>query len=76
MGLAESAAATVIGGATTMVVRRVARGALHDSFGEPRLPGRRRNRRGLGMVLLWAAAAGIVLALADVLTEQRQEAGS
>jgi hypothetical protein len=71
MGMADQMTATVLGGATTMVARRVTRNALHDSFGEPRLPTRIRRQRGLGTMLLWAAAAGILLALADVLMEQR-----
>lgn len=74
MSLAENMTSMVLGGATTMVARRITRSALHDSFGESRLPERARSRRGLGMMLLWAVAAGVVLALADVLTEQRQEA--
>jgi hypothetical protein len=71
MGMADQMTAAVLGGATTMVARRVTRSALHDTFGEPRLPARMRHQRGLGTMLLWAAAAGIILALADVLMEQR-----
>lgn len=61
-----------LAGATTSKMARVAtRRAMHNSYGDPRLPQRARVRDGLGTALMWAAATGIVLALADVMKEQR-----
>jgi hypothetical protein len=62
----------VLGGATTMLARRATRRAMHHADGAPKLPLSTRRKRGLGAVLLWAAAAGVILALADVLMEQRK----
>jgi hypothetical protein len=71
MGVAGNVASAVLGGTTTMVARRVSRRAMHGRGGEPRLPRGARQQRGFGMMLLWAAAAGVILALADVMLEQR-----
>jgi hypothetical protein len=72
MGMARSMGMGVMGGATTMLARRAARGVLHDRIGRPRLPRRTQRRRGFGPMLAWAAAAGLILALADVVQEQRK----
>ncbi|MEW6268886.1 MAG: hypothetical protein AB1689_06260 [Thermodesulfobacteriota bacterium] len=64
----------ILGGTTTMLTRRVARRAMHRKGGDPRVvPRTARRRHGLATVLAWAAAAGVLLALADVLLEQRKE---
>jgi hypothetical protein len=61
----------LLGAATTILARRIARRAMHEPGGEPRLPDAA-HRSSLSMVLLLAAAAGTALALADVLQEQRK----
>lgn len=72
---ASSLGAGLVGGAATMLTRRAARRALHRRTGEPRLPHAARNRDGFGTMLVWAVAAGVILALADVLLEQRSRTG-
>jgi hypothetical protein len=63
----------LIGAATTKLSRMATRRAMHASNGAPRLPRAARTNNGLGMVLLLAAAAGAMLALGDVLQEQRKQ---
>jgi hypothetical protein len=63
--------AGLVGGAATMLTRRATRRALYRRTGEPRLPPAARRREGFGAMLAWAVAAGVILALADVLLEQR-----
>jgi hypothetical protein len=62
----------VLGAATTRFARRATRRAMHTETGSPKLPVAARRRSGLGMALAWAAGAGAVLAIADVLQEQRK----
>jgi hypothetical protein len=71
MGMGRNVAMGVIGGATTMAARAATRKAMHDRRGIPRLPRKARRGRGIGATLAWAAVAGMVFALADVLQEQR-----
>ena len=73
MGMAGMIAAGVLGGTTTRLTRTAACRALHAKTGAPRLPQRARDRSGLLMMLAWAAAAGVILALGDVLLEQRKQ---
>lgn len=61
----------ILGGATTRVARKATRRAMHKRSGAPRLPRATRGRRGFGAVLAWAAAIGVLLALVDVLREER-----
>jgi hypothetical protein len=61
----------LIGSATTMLVRNATRRAMHTPEGITRLPRAAKRGRGIGTVLVLAAAAGALLALADVLQEQR-----
>jgi hypothetical protein len=63
----------VLGAATTRVARRATRRAMHTDRGTPKLPVAARRRSGLGMALAWAAGAGAVMAIADVLKEQRKD---
>lgn len=72
MGMAQTAGIGMLGSATTMLARKATRRAMHRRDGEPRLPRAARNRNGFGMILLLAVAAGAVLAIADVLQEQRK----
>jgi hypothetical protein len=75
MGL-QTAAWGLAGTATTMLTRRATRKAMHTRAGTPRLPRAARDNDGFVMILLLAAAAGAVLALADVLQEQRKQSSS
>lgn len=67
---AGNVAAGILGGATTMLARSATRRVMHRRrTGARRLP---RNDNGIGVMLAWAAAAGVLLALADVVSEQRK----
>jgi hypothetical protein len=70
-----NAAAVLLGGAATQLARTVTRRAMHDKSGAPRVPRAARRRHGVGAMLAWAAAVGVLLALADVLQEQRKASG-
>lgn len=72
MSKAAMIASGILAGTTTKLARTVARRAMHDRGGAPRVPGRVRYRNGIGVMLAWAAAVGVMLALADVLREQRK----
>lgn len=63
----------LIGAATTKLARTATRKAMHRRSGAPRLPDATRRRNGLGMLLVLAAAAGAILALGDVVQEQRKQ---
>lgn len=63
----------LIGAATTKVSRSATRRAMHNRSGAPRLPRAARRSHNFGMMLLFAAAAGALLALGDILQEQRKQ---
>lgn len=63
----------LIGAATTKLARTATRKAMHRRSGAPRLPDATRRSNGLGMLLVLAAAAGAILALGDVVQEQRKQ---
>lgn len=63
-------AAGILGGTTTMLARNATRKVIHRQLGSPRA--RSLGGRGVLTVLLWAAAAGVIFAVADVLLEQRK----
>jgi hypothetical protein len=63
----------LIGAAATMIARRATRRALHDETGAPRLPGAARRADSLTTLILVAIASGALLALGDVLQEQRKQ---
>lgn len=73
--MSKTAALTsgVLGGAATMLTRTATRKAMYAKNGAPRLPQRATQRQGMVTMLLWAAAAGVLLALADVLLKQRRQ---
>jgi hypothetical protein len=73
MSFARSAGVGMLGSATTMLARTATRRAMHRRDGAPRLP-RAARRPDLLTTVLVAVAAGAVLALADVLLEQREQA--
>jgi len=62
----------LVGAATTMLARRATRRAMHEPSGAPRLPRAARKSNSFGMMLVFAAAAGAMLALGDILQEQRK----
>jgi hypothetical protein len=72
MAKAQTLGWGMIGAATTMLVRRATRRAMHEPGGTPRLPRAARRRKTFGMMLALAGAAGALLALGDVLQEQRK----
>lgn len=72
MGKAVHLASGALGGATTLMVRAATRRVMHQRNGAPRVPRAARRRSGLGTMLLWASAVGVLLAMADVFTEQRK----
>lgn len=63
----------VAGAATTMVVRAAARRAMRDEHGAPRLPNAVRGDISFSMMVLLAGAAGVMLALGDVLQQRRKQ---
>ena len=72
MRTAQGIGLGLMGAATTMGVRRLTRRAMHKDTGEPKLPRRMRRSDSAWVMLLIAGAAGALLALGDVLKEQRQ----
>src|SRR3954470_7650563 len=69
---AEYLTSGLLAGATTMAVRRVGRRMLHTPRGRRRLPRTLKYRQSLGAAIGWAAAIGLLLAITDVLVEQRK----
>ena len=72
MGKAAMIASGILAGTTTKLARTVARRVMHDTRGAPRVPRAAGRRNGVGVMLAWAAAMGVFLAVADVLREQRK----
>jgi len=62
----------MIGGATTYLTRKAIRSAMHKQSGAPRLPRTVRHDKSFGTMVLLAVATGALLALGDVLQEQRK----
>jgi hypothetical protein len=75
MGTAQTLGFGMLGSATTILARTATRRAMHTRTGHPRLPRAARRNEGFGMMLLLAAAAGALLAVGDVLQEQRRNVG-
>jgi hypothetical protein len=73
MGTARTIGWGMLGSAATLLARRATRSAMHDDWGDVRLP-EATQRSTLGTMLVVAAAAGALLALGDILREQRQRA--
>jgi hypothetical protein len=55
-----------------MLARKVTRRVMHDERGVPKLPRATRRSNSMTMVLIVAAASGVLLALAEILQEQRR----
>ena len=68
----EAAAWGVVGSGTTLLARWVTRRMMHKEQGTPRLPRAMRRTNDVGTFLALAGATGVILALADVLQEQRK----
>ncbi|MFL5384287.1 MAG: hypothetical protein ACJ8GN_17330 [Longimicrobiaceae bacterium] len=64
----------LVGGAAMRAARGATRSALHTSMGSTRLPRPVRRQRNMQSALLMAVGTGVVMALADVLSEQGKTA--
>ena len=72
MASARTVALGVVGAAVTMFARSATRRAMHDERGAPKLARAARRTDSVTMMLIVAAATGALLALAEVLQEQRK----
>jgi hypothetical protein len=72
MGIGKKMMWGLAASTATRAARAGTRRALHTRYGAPRLPRPAKRRGGLSTALMWAAGAGIVLALADVFKEQKK----
>lgn len=72
MGIGRKVMWGLAAATASKVARRGTRSAMHTDYGSVRLPRRVRAKNGLGTVLMFAVGTGVVLALADVLKEQKQ----
>jgi len=73
MAAAQRIGLGLIGAGTTMLVRRLTRRTMHEETGEPKLPDMVRRSKSVWLLLLLSGAAGALLALGDVLQEQRKQ---
>jgi hypothetical protein len=74
MGLAQKFGWSIVGVTTTMAMRKIASAAMHDANGEPKFSRLTRRNNSFGVMLALAVSAGVLLALGDVLNEQRKDA--
>jgi hypothetical protein len=72
-GFAQRITWGMAGFAVTRTARSVTRRRLRRDSGEPKVPRRARRSGGLGTALAWAAGAGVLLGLSDLLREQRKD---
>ncbi len=73
MGWTQRMAWGVFGAAATMLTRRVANVVMHDAHGKPVLANVTQRNRSFALMMTLAMSAGVVLALSDVLRENRQQ---
>jgi hypothetical protein len=73
MGTVQRIGLGLVGAATTVIVRRLTRRTMHERTGHPKLPQVLRRSHGVGTMLMLAGTAGALLALGDVLQEQRKQ---
>lgn len=64
----------VVGNVAMKAARSTTRDALHTRRGYPRLPRPVARKGGMGNALMMAVGTGVVMALADVLSEQGKRA--
>jgi hypothetical protein len=74
MGLAQKLGWSVVGVTTTMAMRKIANAAMHDANGAPKFSRLTRRNNSFGVMVALAVSAGVLLALGDVLKEQREDA--
>jgi hypothetical protein len=74
MGFARTVGLGLVASAATMAARTATRRAMTTRTGEPRLPRAAVANTGFAAILVLAVGAGVMLALADVLKEQRKHA--
>lgn len=74
MGFGRKLLWGLVGGAAMKAARGATRSALHTRVGATRLPMRVRKQRNLQSALLMAVGTGVVLAVADILSEQGKAA--
>ncbi len=60
--------------AVTMLTRKVANTVMHDAYGRPVLARITERNGSFAVMMALAMSAGVVLALSDVLRENRQQA--
>jgi len=72
MASARTVALGLVGAAVTMLARKATRRAMHDESGAPKLMRAARRSNSVTMLLIVAAASGALLALTEVLQEQRR----
>lgn len=72
MASARTVALGLVGAAVTMLARNATRRAMHDERGAPKLMRAARRGNSVTMLLIMAAASGALLALTEVLQEQRR----
>ena len=65
-----------LGGALTVLTRKMTNAALHDADGTPALARVTQRNGSVAMMLTLAVLSGVVLALGDVLKENRQHAAA
>jgi len=74
MGLAQKFGWSVVGVTTTMAIRKIANAAMRDADGAPKFSRLTRRNNSFGLMVALAVSAGVLLALGDVLNEQRKDA--
>jgi len=74
MGLAQKFGWSVVGVTTTMAIRKISNAAMHDADGAPKFSRLTRRNNSFGLMVALAVSAGVLLALGDVLNEQRKDA--
>jgi len=62
----------IVGAGTTMLARTMVRRAMHEQSGAPRLPYAMQGNNSFAMMVALAIATGALLAIGDVLLEQRK----
>jgi len=72
MASARTVTLGLVGAAVTVLARKATRRAMHDKSGEPKLIRAARRNSSVTMLLIVAAASGALLALTEVLQEQRR----